>query len=62
MRSGTWNLIFGLVAIAFGASKYLGNTTYEFTLIGTNSSGLLIAAGAFVALLGVYQLSRSRGR
>jgi hypothetical protein len=55
MRSGTWNLIFGLVAIGFGASG-------QFALIGTHSSTALIAAGAFVALLGVYQLTRSRGK
>ncbi len=55
MRPGTWNLIFGLVAIAFGMSG-------QFALIGTNSSQLLVAAGAVVALLGVFQLWRSRGR
>jgi hypothetical protein len=55
MRSGTWNLLFGLVAIAFGASG-------QFSLIGTNSSQLLVGAGALVAFIGVIQLWRSRGR
>ncbi len=62
MRPGVWNLLFGLVAIAFGASKQLGDSGPGFGLMGTNSSGLLIGAGALVALLGVVQLWRSRGR
>ena len=53
VRSGTWNLLFGLVAIAFGASG-------QFSLIGTNSSQLLVGAGVLVALIGVVQLWRSK--
>ena len=53
MRSGTWNLIFGLVAIAFGLSG-------QFSLMGTNSPQLLVGAGALVALIGVVQLTRSK--
>jgi hypothetical protein len=55
MRSGVWNLGFGLVAIAAGASG-------QFKLIGTESSTLLIVAGGLVAALGVYQLWKTRGQ
>jgi hypothetical protein len=55
MRSGVWNLGFGLVAVAAGA-------TGEFRLPFTNSGTLLIVAGAAVALLGVFQLWKSRGQ
>jgi len=55
MKAGVWNLGFGLVAIAAGASG-------QFTLLGTNSAPLLMAAGGLVAALGVYQLWRQRGR
>jgi hypothetical protein len=55
MRSGVWNLGFGLVAIAAGASG-------QFTLLGTSSSTLLIVSGAVVAALGVFQLWKNRGR
>jgi len=55
MRSGVWNLGFGLVAVAAGASG-------EFTLLGTSSSTLLIVAGALVAALGVFQLWRNKGK
>ncbi len=54
MRSGVWNLGFGLVGIVAGASG-------KFTLLGTNSSTLLMVAGGLVAALGAYQLWRSRG-
>jgi hypothetical protein len=50
-----WNLGFGLVAVAAGASG-------QFTLLGTNSTTLLMVAGGLVAALGVYQLWRNRGR
>jgi hypothetical protein len=53
VRPGIWNLLFGLVAIAFGASG-------QFALMGTNSSQLLLGAGALVAFIGVIQLWRSR--
>jgi hypothetical protein len=55
VKSGVFNLGFGLVAVAAGASG-------QFQLIGTNSSTLLIAAGAAVAALGVFQLWKNRGR
>jgi hypothetical protein len=54
MKSGVWNLGFGLVAIAAGASG-------QFALIGTNSSTLLMVAGGVVAALGAFQLWRNRG-
>jgi hypothetical protein len=54
MKSGVWNLGFGLVAVAAGASG-------RFALIGTNSSMLLVVAGAALAAFGVFQLWRSRG-
>jgi hypothetical protein len=54
MKSGVWNLGFGLVAVAAGASG-------QFTLLGTSSSTLLIVAGAVVAALGVFQLWKNRG-
>jgi hypothetical protein len=54
MKSGVWNLGFGLVAVAAGASG-------QFTLLGTNSSTWLIVAGALVAALGVFQLWKNRG-
>jgi hypothetical protein len=50
-----WNLGFGLVAVAAGASR-------QFTLLGTDSSTLLMVAGGLVAALGAYQLWRNRGR
>ena len=53
MRSGIWNLLFGLVAFAAGYSG-------QFRLMFTNSSELLMAAGALVALIGVVQLVRSK--
>ena len=55
MKTGIWNLGFGLVAIAAGASG-------RFTFFGTNSPMLLMVAGGLVAALGVYQLWRLRGR
>jgi hypothetical protein len=54
MKSGVWNLGFGLVAVLAGA-------TGEFTFFGTNSTTLLVVAGALVATLGVFQLWRARG-
>ena len=53
VRPGILNLLFGLVAIAFGASG-------QFALMGTDSSKLLVGAGVVVALFGVIQLWRSR--
>ena len=54
MKSGVWNLGFGIVAMLAGA-------TGEFTFFGTNSTALLVAAGGVVAALGVFQLWRARG-
>jgi hypothetical protein len=53
VRSGTWNVLFGLVAMAFG--QFGG-----FVLPGTTNPMLLVGAGALVFLIGVYQLSRSK--
>ena len=55
MKSGVFNLGFGLVAVALGATK-------EFTLLGTDSSTLLMVAGGAVAAFGVFQLWRNRGK
>jgi hypothetical protein len=55
MKSGVFNLGFGLVAVAAGA-------TGQFKLLGTDSSTLLIVAGALVATLGVFQLWKNRGK
>jgi hypothetical protein len=54
MKSGVWNLGFGLVAVAAGLSG-------RFALIGTNSTTMLVVAGAALAAFGVFQLWRSRG-
>jgi hypothetical protein len=55
MRSGMWNLGFGLVAIVMGASG-------QFTLFGTSSGTALIVAGGLLAAFGLFQLVRSRGQ
>jgi hypothetical protein len=55
MKAGVWNLGFGLVAIAAGASG-------KFALIGTSSSSLLVVAGVAMAGFGVFQLWRNKGR
>jgi uncharacterized membrane protein YgaE (UPF0421/DUF939 family) len=55
MKAGVWNLAFGLVAIIAGA-------TGKYVLPFTGSSTALVIAGAAVAVLGVVQLLRSRGR
>jgi hypothetical protein len=54
MKSGVWNLGFGLVAVGAGASG-------EFALPGTHSPTPLIVVGALLALFGVYQLWKSKG-
>ena len=46
------NIVFGLVFIAGGASGKLA-------LIGTNSSGALIAVGVVLLVLGIRQLASS---
>ncbi len=53
MGAGIWNIVFGLAAIAAGASG-------RFNLIGTNSPLLLMIAGGILAAVGVYQLVRAR--
>ena len=53
MRAGMWNLAFGLVAVVAGASG-------KMTLLGTDSSTLLMVAGGLLAAWGVVQLVRSR--
>ncbi len=55
MKSGMWNLGFGLVAVAAGASG-------QFVLPGTNSPTPLVAVGAVLAAFGVYQMWRARSR
>jgi hypothetical protein len=53
MRAGVWNIVFGLVAIAAGASG-------RFALLGTSSPALLMGAGGALAAFGGYQLWRDR--
>lgn len=48
-----WNIIFGLVAVGAGLSGQL-------TLFGTNSPWALVALGAAIFGLGVFQLIRRR--
>ena len=48
-----WNLGFGLVAVALGASG-------QFTLFGTGSSTWLVVAGGVLAAFGLVQVVRSR--
>jgi membrane protein implicated in regulation of membrane protease activity len=55
MKSGVFNLGFGLIAIAAGASG-------QFTLPGTTNAAWLMVAGGAVAAFGVFQLWRNRGR
>jgi hypothetical protein len=56
VKSGIWNLGFGLVAALAGASG-------QFVLPGTTTSVPLIVLGALLATFGAYQLWRaSRGR
>jgi hypothetical protein len=55
MKTGLFNLAFGLVALVAGA-------TGQFAFIGTSSSSLLMIAGGLVAALGVLQIWQSRGR
>jgi hypothetical protein len=54
MKSGVFNLGFGLVAVAAGA-------TGQFTLLGTDSPMWLVVAGGALATFGVFQLWRNRG-
>jgi tetrahydromethanopterin S-methyltransferase subunit C len=55
MKSGMWNLGFGLLGVIAGASG-------QFTLPGTTSPTWLIVVGAVVAGFGLIQLIRSRGQ
>jgi hypothetical protein len=55
MKSGIWNLGFGLVAVAAGASG-------RFSLPGTSSPVPLMVVGAVLAGFGLFQLATSRGR
>jgi hypothetical protein len=55
MRAGVWNLVFGLVAFAAGASG-------KFALWGTGSPALLMVAGGALAAFGGYQLWRGRAQ
>ncbi len=51
--AGIWNILIGLAAVAAGASG-------RFSLIGTNSSVLLMVFGGLLAAYGVYQIIRQR--
>ena len=56
MKAGYWNIGFGLVAVAAGASG-------RFALLGTGSPMWLSAiAGGALTVFGVYQLVRDRDR
>jgi len=55
MTAGIWNLLFGLIAIAAGASG-------RFQLLFVGSSTALIVAGAIVAAFGVIQVFSARRR
>ncbi|HEY8089763.1 MAG TPA: hypothetical protein VIF09_18010 [Polyangiaceae bacterium] len=55
MKAGYWNIGFGLVAIAAGASG-------RFALLGTGSPMWLMIAGGALAVFGGYQLVRDRDR
>jgi hypothetical protein len=55
MKSGLWNIAFGSIAIAAGA-------TGKFALPGTETSTPLMIVGGLVAAFGVSQLLRARGR
>lgn len=52
MGVGVWNVLVGVAAIAAGLSGKV--------VIFTNSSWALIAIGAAITLLGVYQIVQSR--
>jgi hypothetical protein len=49
-----WNIGFGLVAVAAGASG-------RFSLLGTGSPIALMVVGGLLAAFGLIQLVRSRG-
>jgi hypothetical protein len=53
MKTGLFNLAFGLVGLVAGASG-------QFAFIGTNSSSLLMLAGGLVAALGAFQIWQFR--
>lgn len=55
MRAGVWNLVFGLAAVAAGASG-------RFVLPFTHDPAILMGVGGLLAAFGVYQLIRDRGR
>jgi hypothetical protein len=55
MKAGIWNLGIGLVGVAAGASG-------QFTLPGTGSATWLMVVGGVIALVGLFQLYRSRGQ
>ena len=55
LKAGIWNLGFGLLAVAAGASG-------QFVLPGTSTPTPLVVLGALLAAYGVFQLWQSRGR
>jgi hypothetical protein len=48
-----WNIIWGVLCLAGGASGQLA-------LRGTNSSGALMAVGGVLILVGIFQVAKSR--
>jgi len=53
MSAGIFNVVVGLLLLGAGASG-------QFTLLFTNSSIALVAIGAGIAGLGVFQILRAR--
>jgi len=55
MKAGVWNLGFGILAIVAGLSG-------QFRLPFLDNPMYLVAAGAVIAALGVFQLWKNKGR
>jgi hypothetical protein len=55
MRSGIWNVGFGLAALVAGASG-------RYVLPGTSSPVPLMVVGVLLAGFGLFQMLRSRGQ
>jgi hypothetical protein len=55
MKSGIWNLGFGVLGVLAGAGG-------GYRLPGTDSPTPLIVVGAGLAVFGLFQIARSRGR
>ncbi len=48
-----------ILNIALGIAMVLGGISGQLALFGTGSSGALVAVGAVVVVLGIYQLIRA---